>query len=149
MKILIIYLIFGVFVNSCFGQDDSSNYQTIIGKTRFIHVYKFLRKTIKCGDSKNERIGDGSDISECFFLKKKLNPLFTKRIVDILLNQNSFTKANENCFTTDYGMILFDEKNKIIGAITMSSNCNNIGFNYIKIKTLTDKANNKILKIIR
>ena len=52
MKTLLVSLIFAVFFNSCFCQDNSLDYRKIIVKTRFIDVYKISHKSINCHDKK-------------------------------------------------------------------------------------------------
>ena len=74
-----------------------------------------------------------------------------QQVIDILLNKNSYIKTDSICFTTDYGLVLIDEKKKTIGTITTSLHCNNILFasNSYKKFTITNSVKNKILKIIR
>ncbi|WP_184544270.1 hypothetical protein [Mucilaginibacter sp. FT3.2] len=149
MRILIIFLLIGMFSELCFGQIKESKDQEIIKKAKFISVYKIDRNAINCFDKKNITLIVRNSISTCFRLKKKLGPLLAKRVAAIFLNKHSFENKDQNCFTTDFGMILFDDRKRVIGNITMSLVCNNLSFNNSVPLKLTNKAKNKLLEIIR
>jgi hypothetical protein len=139
----------GLAPNSCLSQITNLKDRDIIEKTTLINIYKKNQKLPDCASFKTALFMEGGKIPSCFLLKKELNTLVTKRIIKIFLNKKSFQKPSPECFSTDFGMILFDSKKRIIGNIALSSVCNNLSLNGAMPFTLTDKANSQLLEIFQ
>jgi hypothetical protein len=149
MKPFLLVFIIIALSNSCFSQILNSKDQAELTSTKFIRVYEFDRSSHNCSDKKNIPIILFNRIVSCFRFKKKLDIRYTQQIIGILSNRSSFKQQSSVCFTSDFGMILFDDKQKMIGSITTSLNCDNLSFNNSPPIKLTRKAKNRLLKIIR
>ncbi|BAU54181.1 hypothetical protein MgSA37_02353 [Mucilaginibacter gotjawali] len=149
MKPVLLVLVIIAFSNSCFGQLLNPKDQEILKRTKLISIYECNRDSPDCLDKKDVQIILSNKIEPCFKLKKKLNSTSTRRIISILLNSASFKQTDPNCFTSDFGMLLFDNQQNMTGSITTSLHCDNLSFDNRIVLTLSKIATRQIIEIIK
>lgn len=112
----------------CVAQVINSRLKSIISinNTEFIEVYKCDRLPSFCYDTKDISIIVDGKISKCFKLLKTLDRQKSKKLVSILKSKCSYQRYSYDAFTTDYAVILFDNKKNIIGSVNFSFVCSNL-----------------------
>lgn len=131
MKNIFFLTICFVFVISCKGQEKKAvNTKTDIqiendfkSATSFA-LYKFNPNN-PCNQSKAVSIIKENKISECFDFIKTIKGNDVKNIIALLHNTKSYGSEDLACFDTEYSLVAFT-KNKIIGYINISFNCNKL-----------------------
>lgn len=97
-----------------------------IEKTEFIKVYRCDRLPSNCYDTKDISIIVAGKVSPCFKLLKTLDKPKTRKLISILTSKSCYKKYPYDAFTTDYSIILFNNKKAIIGSINFSFICSNL-----------------------
>ena len=135
--------------NTSFSQIIDSKEKSAMEKTSFVSIYKINRTSEECSEQKNATLFQNGTLSPCFQLKKKLNREEISQVIKIFLNANSLKTNYEDCFTSDFGMIFYDPKKKIVAYFTMSLSCGNISLNNQTPMTLTNAAGEQLRSIIQ
>lgn len=150
MKYLLVIFLVSVFANVCFSQQLGTKAENSLKQARFIDLYKMQRNTHDCLDSKDPPIIYNNKVDSCFHKVKALSVAEINTLREILRNKHSYQKADLDCFGSDFGLIIFDEKHIITGYATFSLICNNLDMSDTnKILTVTDKAKRRLRKIFR
>jgi len=148
MKYLFATILIYTCSNFCLGQSLDIKVKDALKQAKFIDLYRISRNSKDCEDSKDPMIFAENKIDPCFYKVKKLSLEALNTLTTILLNEHSYHEPYSNCFTTDFGLIIYNERHKMISYATLSLQCNNLVFNSDTPLTLTDKAKKKLGKII-
>ncbi|QEC78408.1 hypothetical protein [Mucilaginibacter ginsenosidivorax] len=150
MKYLLAIFFVFVFVNFCVGQQLGTKAENTLKQARFIDLYKMERDTHDCLDSKDPPIIANNKVDSCFHKVKALSVADINTLREILLNKNSYQRPRfEDCFASEFGVVIFNEKHVITGFITFSLGCNNMDMSDAnKMLTITNKAKRRLRKII-
>ncbi|SEO66886.1 hypothetical protein [Mucilaginibacter sp. OK283] len=150
MKYLLAIFFVSSFANFCAGQQLGTKAENTLKQARFIDLYKMQRNTHDCLDSKSPPIIANNKVDSCFHKIKKLSVADINTLTEILLSKHSYQKTRfEDCFASEFGVVIFNEKHVITGFITFCLGCNNLDMsNTNKMLTVTDNAKIRLRKII-
>ncbi|MFL9485698.1 hypothetical protein ACI6Q2_23145 [Chitinophagaceae bacterium LWZ2-11] len=117
-----------LIICSAFGQNaikiDLAK-QITASASHSIKLYKFNSKN-KCNQSKSVSIIDGDKVSTCFDYVKTISTSNTKKIASLLRESTTYGNEDVACFDTEYGLLIFDKSNVVIGYINISWSCNKL-----------------------
>jgi hypothetical protein len=163
MKRVFLLLMVSLKAMTCISQDIVVDPSSAINfaETNFVKVYRCDRIPSLCYDTKNVSIIENSKISPCFTQVETLNKNRSNQLVAILTAKASYKKYSYYAFTTDYAIILFNKRKKIIGYINFSFVCSNL-YSYPIISAqkslsptdlndigLSEEGKKAILKVLR
>ena len=133
-KTLLFILIAILKINSLSAQQEAVEIslakQITASASNTIKLYKF-NPANRCGQSKRLSIIYENKISTCFDYVKTIGVGDVKKIVSLLRAPATYGSEDVACFDTDYALLIFDEKNVVIGYVNISFSCNKLNSNPI------------------